>query len=140
MCRQKRRTRSLMDRALGYGPRGWGFDSLRVHQGRPLDIFIQAVFFIPPRGINHIHDMTNLSPGKVPQALPGQNSTRDIKTTREHQREISPPVTLQARRVVTPFTRYRRTRDSTTKQENDKRKRRTRGSSPGKTGHSRCRE
>ena len=30
--RDKTRTRSLMDRALGYGPRGCGFDSRRVHQ------------------------------------------------------------------------------------------------------------
>ncbi len=29
--RDKTRTRSLMDRALGYGPRGCGFDSRRVH-------------------------------------------------------------------------------------------------------------
>ena len=30
----EQRTRSLMDRALGYGPRGCGFDSRRVHQMR----------------------------------------------------------------------------------------------------------
>lgn len=42
--RDKTRTRSLMDRALGYGPRGCGFDSRRVHQN-PLKVTLQGIFF-----------------------------------------------------------------------------------------------
>ena len=49
------RTRSLMDRALGYGPRGCGFDSRRVHQFKKqkiklLKIKIFGSFFIDSQG------------------------------------------------------------------------------------------
>ena len=48
--RDKTRTRSLMDRALGYGPRGCGFDSRRVHQFKrsketPENEVFQVFFF-----------------------------------------------------------------------------------------------